>query len=159
MVAGTARTIYDVFGNFQSSFVKALENWDFATTHRDAIERMKAQRSAFTTITEEIRDYCAQECDLLGQLMMEFRKVCLDNSLRPRTWNGAGKIAAALHDAMGTIKAKELDKLVPVPLRKLAHAGYYGGRFEVFRIGAVGDAFEHDIASAYPAKMLHLPCL
>jgi hypothetical protein len=42
----------------------------------------------------------------------------------------------------------------------MAHAGYYGGRFEVTHIGRLAQTvYEHDIRSAYPAAMLRLPCL
>lgn len=159
-VKGSTRTIYDVFGNFQSSFVNALEKWDFGFKHRATIERMKRQRESFSTITQEIRDYCKLECQLLGELMDEFRSVCLSVDLRPKTWNGAGKLASALHHTMQTIRAAELEKLLPAGLKRTAHAAYYGGRFEVTRLGMICDeVFEHDIVSAYPAHMLTLPCL
>jgi hypothetical protein len=36
---------------------------------------------------------------------------------------------------------------------------YYGGRFEVSRIGSIsGPVYEYDLRSAYPAGMLDLPC-
>jgi hypothetical protein len=42
----------------------------------------------------------------------------------------------------------------------LASAAYYGGRFEVTRIGAIGGPiFDYDINSAYPDVMRDLPCL
>jgi hypothetical protein len=40
-----------------------------------------------------------------------------------------------------------------------ANPAYYGGRFEVSRIGSVsGPVYEYDLKSAYPAAMLDLPC-
>lgn len=40
-----------------------------------------------------------------------------------------------------------------------ANAAYYGGRFEVSRIGFIpGPVYEYDLNSAYPAAMLDLPC-
>lgn len=40
-----------------------------------------------------------------------------------------------------------------------AKATYYGGWFEIFMHGHVGDAWEYDINSAYPAIIATLPCL
>lgn len=40
-----------------------------------------------------------------------------------------------------------------------ARSTYYGGWFEIFMHGHVGDAWEYDINSAYPAIIATLPCL
>src|SRR5205814_451985 len=40
-----------------------------------------------------------------------------------------------------------------------ANLAYYGGRFEVSRIGFIpGPLYEYDLRSAYPAAMLQMPC-
>jgi hypothetical protein len=165
-IKGTSRTIYESFGFFQASFLKTLKAWNVGTPDvRAEIEANKAERGE-VAIGRRQRDYCAMECDLLAELMEQFREVCHDPAvnIRPRTWNGAGKLSAALHKSHGTITAETLAELlapeIQVGLFDMANAAYYGGRFEVTRVGAIrGPIFEDDIHSAYPAAMERLPCL
>ena len=77
----------------------------------------------------------------------------------PRTWNGAGKIASALLKRHGALTAKRLEEITPPAVLDLAHAAYYGGRFETTVVGRLDATWEHDIGSAYPAEMVKLPCL
>lgn len=157
---GSIRRIYDTFGFFGKSFIGSLKAWDVGADRLALIEKLKPQRSTFTTITQEIRDYNKLECDLLAELMEKFRSTCEDCDLHPRTWNGAGKIASFLHRTHGTVRAKDLAKLVPKGVLRMAHAAYYGGRFEITRAGRLPmPVWEHDINSAYPAAMQALPCL
>lgn len=168
-IEGTSRTVYETFGFFQSSFLKTLNAWNIGTpAERAEIEVNKAERGA-VAIDKRQRDYCALECRFLGELMEQFRSVCLDPAvnIRPRTWNGAGKLSSALHTTWGTMTAEDLGLrlagLLPgrgADFLRAASAAYYGGRFEVTRTGAIaGPIWEYDIHSAYPAAMRGLPCL
>lgn len=170
--AGSTRTIYDTFGFFQSSFLKAMELWEVGADYRAFVQTQKADRENFSGITPDIRRYCAIECELLAEMMERFRATCLAAGIRPRTWNGAGKIATALMKEHNCIKSGRhrkkstreaqptLEELTPAGLRQLAQEAYYGGRFEVTRCGQIDQpVHEHDINSAYPAAMLKLPCL
>ena len=159
---GTTRTIYDSFGNFQSSFLAALNRWNVGAEHWSAIKAGKDARGtvAFNRITPAIRRYCAIECDLLADLMGEFRSACLAGGIRPQTWNGAGKLAAALMRDHGVMRSADVAKHCAAGLLTMAHEAYYGGRFEVTRCGLVDRPVdEFDIKSAYPAAMRELPCL
>jgi hypothetical protein len=98
--------------------------------------------------------------------MTAFRGVCLGMDLRPRTWNGAGKLASAMLDKHHALARREVEATVAEPVLNMATRAYYGGRFEVTRIGWIGGkkggggpVYEHDISSAYPAAMTELPCL
>lgn len=164
--AGTERTIYDSWGNFQGSFLAALNKWNVGREHWEAIAKGKAGRESFSRITTEIRRYCRIECELLAEMMTAFRAACLDAGIRPRTWNGAGKLAKALMHEHGMVKARDgkrakgLESLVPKGLLDMAHEAYYGGRFEITRCGMIDRIVrEFDINSAYPAAMQSLPCL
>lgn len=160
VVPGSARTIYETFGFFQQSFLKAIQSFDVGKKHWAMIDRNKENRGNFKRMTKEIRKYNRIECELLAELMESFRKVCYDNGLRPKTWNGAGKISSFLHDKHGTTTAQQLGRLVPDGVLAMAAAAYYGGRFETMRAGEVkGPVYEADIGSAYPAGMPLLPCL
>lgn len=159
-VEGTTRTIYEVFGFFQMSFLKAIRAFDVGHGEWERIERNKAERGTFVRITDEIRHYCAAECALLAEMMEKFRAICAEANIIPRTWNGAGKLASALHEAHETITAARIRETVPAGAVGMARAAYYGGRFEVTHVGDIpGPVYEHDIRSAYPAMMAGLPCL
>jgi hypothetical protein len=154
------RTIYDTWGFFAMSFLKSIQAWDVGAEHWETIERNKNERQDFARMTPEIRRYNRIECELLAEMMTKFRSVCFAADIKPKTWNGAGKIAAFLHHQNGTLRAKELAKLAPVGLIRMAHAAYYGGRFEITRAGLIDQpVIEQDINSAYPDAMRSLPCL
>jgi hypothetical protein len=156
---GSTRTIYDTQGFFQCSFVRALELWGIGKAHLATIAAMKADRATFVGLTDEVRRYCRIECDLLAEMMEAFRTQCVATGMVPRSWNGAGKIASALLKQHDAITAARLAAITPPEVLDLAHAAYYGGRFETTRVGRLPPVFEHDINSAYPSAMLDLPCL
>jgi DNA polymerase type B, organellar and viral len=164
-IPGTARTIYEGFGFFQKSFVNALADFDVGTKRERArIAKTKNQRANFSRMTREVRDYCLSECAMLAEMMEKLREGCLsapEGGMMPRTWNGAGKLAEALHIKRGTIETKALvPPLMPSGVLMFAEAAYYGGRFEVRLIGRIAcPVYEYDLASAYPASMRGLPCL
>lgn len=160
-IKGSARTVYETFGFFQQSFLSAIISFDVGAEHWETIAAMKAARSEFTGMTDAVRRYCAIECDLLAAMMEKFRTVCLAAGLRPRTWNGAGKLAGALHTSHETMTTVAAHAAVPQGgVWDHARDAYYGGRFEVSTIGEVpGPVYEYDLRSAYPAMMLKLPCL
>jgi hypothetical protein len=163
-IQGSTRTIYDVWGDFQGTFLGAISKWAIGTEEmRERIRVMKEARRNFETITDEIREYCAIECDFLAKMMVEFRAVCLASGIRPRTWNGAGKLATSILDQNAVITKKLVESRIPEKVLVMAQHAYYGGRFETSHIGWVSEpgkkVWEHDIASAYPAAMLGLPCL
>jgi DNA polymerase type B, organellar and viral len=158
-VKGSTRTIYDVQGFFQCSFLKAIELWGIGVEHHAAIGAMKDDRSKFQGLTRKVRDYCGIECRLLAEMMEAFRVQCVACGMVPATWNGAGKIATALLKAHNALTAKRLAEITPPSVIELAHAAYYGGRFETTWAGRLPPTWEHDIGSAYPAGMTELPCL
>lgn len=160
-IKGTQRTIYETFGFFQKSFVKVLKEFGVASEAELArIVANKERRGEFTSIDQEERDYCALECRFLAELMERLRTYCTDAGIKPRSWSGAGKLAAALHTREKTVKREVVDLAVPSEVVGLANAAYYGGRFEITRTGLINErVYEYDIRSAYPAAMGELPCL
>jgi hypothetical protein len=160
-IAGSQRTIYETFGFFQKSFLKCIKDFNVGTAdQRSSIEENKARRSSFETIGQEERDYCELECQLLADMMTNLREYCHAAGIIPKTWNGAGKLASALHSLHGTPKSSEANLWVPQEVQTLAGMAYYGGRFEITRTGEIKDkVYEYDIRSAYPDAMRKLPCL
>jgi hypothetical protein len=158
-VKSTIRTIYESFGFFQSSFVNALKSWNIGARYIETIEKMKGKREVFSKTTKAIIDYNKRECELLAEMMKEFRKVCLQSGIRPRFWSGAGKLAEAMHDKHQTLTKEQVEVITPQGLLIDANKAYYGGHFEVSGIGAFKDVYMYDLKSAFPSAMLHMPCL
>lgn len=159
-VEGTRRTIWETFGFFQTSFVRSLKNFGVGLDKLEQIEKMKAAREDFETMSAEIRDYCRLECQYLAEMMETLRGYCIGADIVPRTWSGAGKLAARMHADHKTTRRDDIAVTVPPEVLTMAQAAYYGGRFEVTRIGNIpGPIYEYDIRSAYPDAMRHLPCL
>ena len=161
VIKGSQRTIYETFGFFQKSFLKVLQEFEIAgKSDLERIASNKDARSEFKEITDEIRAYCALECSYLAQLMERLREYCNEAGIVPRAWSGAGKLASAMHAAHDTPKGSSLLDVIPPEVAAMANMAYYGGRFEITRVGAIkGTVHEYDIRSAYPAAMPRLPCL
>lgn len=160
--AGKARTIFETFGFFQKSFVKCITEFDVGTKEgRERIIANKARRSDFAEITQEEREYCKLECEYLAELMERLREYCDAAAIKPRTWNGAGKLASALHKREKTPRAdSQTLQTIPRGVLDFANMAYYGGRFEITRTGMIdAKVYEYDIRSAYPDAMRLLPCL
>lgn len=153
--------IYEVFGFFQTSFVKSLAKWNIEVQDPEALEGMKASRSLFDDdMREQIIHYCQTECRLLSQLMTELRDALRDVGIVPNSWCGAGSIAAALLHREGVREHHVIEPEVFTPaLRKACLHAYYGGRTELFIQGSFPTVTEYDICSAYPAIALDLPSL
>jgi hypothetical protein len=101
----TTRTVYDVFGFFQSSFVSTIEKWNIGTEQERAfIAENKDKREDFAGVTAGMIDYCTLECRLLASLMSAFRKVCMEADIVPKEWSGPGWIAARLLEKHGIPK-------------------------------------------------------
>jgi hypothetical protein len=166
-IGGTWITVHDVGTFFQCSFVKVLNDWQIGTEEeRASIAADKERREVFVTMTARELSYNALECRLLAEIMEQFRQVCLDTMAAPKVWEGPGHLAAAMMRDHGVPRSKEIvQKVIPngpgVPkeLWHFANDAYYGGRFEVFKIGHVKGVVEHDICSAYPSAYRALPCL
>lgn len=160
-IKGSQRIIYETFGFFQKSFVKVINEFDVRTLlERESVAADKERRADFSEIGDRERAYCALECEMLAELMEKLRGYCHAAGIVPRTWNGAGKLASALHKLHGTPKGQEIKDTVPKEVLDLANMAYYGGRFEITRTGKIeGKIHEYDIRSAYPDAMRRLPCL
>lgn len=159
---GSARTIFETFGFFQKSFVKVIHEFEVGDAEgRAVITENKARRGDFTEMSAEERGYCKLECEYLAELMEKLRGYCHAAGIRPRTWNGAGKLASALHKREKTVRAdSEIIRAIPQAVHDYANMAYYGGRFEITRTGMINQpVFESDIRSAYPDAMRDLPCL
>jgi hypothetical protein len=171
----TARYIYDVFGLFQNSFIKTAMAWGLADAASiEAISDMKNRRAEFTAATLEMLDYNSHECRMLAQLMTRFREHCYALGIYPKEWSTAGFLADALmvlhHRPKRPLTADERKaghNSGRTPRWPERHTEFeaatpyanFPGRQEATRGGHICDkVYRHDVHSAYPSKLLGLPC-
>ena len=98
--------MYDVFGFYQSSFlkvVKSLQKLGLTTGEEVAtIERDKARRQNFDQVPlEEVRTYTELELRKLSLAAIKLRDGFDYMKIRLGSWSGAGAAAAALIHARG----------------------------------------------------------
>lgn len=154
---GRVAKVYDVFGFFQSSFVKALEKWNFDVPK--GVEDMKQERSKFDpSIKRTIIDYCLEECRLTSLLMDELEHALNEVDLSISNWIGAGAIASALMQRNQVRDHHQYDAVWP-GVEPAILSAYFGGRVELFRQGEFPRVWDYDISSAYPSIAIGLPSL
>lgn len=156
--------IYDVFGFFQSSFLKACKSMPGAVKP-DEYETLfsgKGNRANFQpSDIAAVKPYTATELRVLARMMSILRGSMINEGIFVRQWFGAGSIAQALLKREN-VKAH----FWPVVTRELpdyqrwAHHAYFGGRIELLRQGFTPRRLHgYDIASAYPAVASQLPSM
>lgn len=164
---GTSRTVahirlWDVWGFFQSSFVKALREWLPESEQLiTSIEEMKEQRGEFSlAMHADICAYCVAECRLLVSLMDKLAQALWDAGLPLAHWHGAGAIAGKM---LRQHKVKEHVRTWDTWPKEIQDAclwAYFGGRVEIFQQGIIpGPVYDYDIRSAYPDRIALLPSL
>lgn len=158
---GDSVVVWDVFAFYQAKFTRALKNWKTCEQAViDEIEHMKEQRGEFAKMTaSQVKDYCDHECRLLAKLVRQLIETheTTDPPLPLKNFYGAGSTASALLTHM---RIKEYVAQPPEEMRDAVARGFFGGRFESSRLGAVNQrCWAHDISSAYPYQLTRMPCL
>lgn len=153
--------IWDVFGFFQGSFVRACTEW-LGADYPDLpmIAAGKLHRGDFTAdrMHTEVLPYCQAEVIALEKLCVLLHQYLSDAGVTIRRWDGAGAIAAAMLEAH-KIKLAKAD--ADAPIEEAARHAFFGGRIEVIQYGhATGPIYRNDLRSAYPAAQArHCPNL
>lgn len=151
---GRIVTINEVWGFFQSSFVKALESWKIEVTTR--LTEGKSDRGTFQNKElDRVEAYCKDECLKLVDLMNQLDKACEGAGIKPRSWIGAGSLASALLSSKGVASHIVYDIDLCDELEPIL-GSYYGGRVEMIRQGHYAGIQGYDIISAYPSSATHL---
>lgn len=154
--------IYDVFGFFQSSFLKACKSMPGAVdaSEYDTLFSGKGNRANFQpSDIEQVKPYTQVELTVLARMMTKLREAMIGEDIHVRQWFGAGSIAQAL------LKRENIkEQFSEVRTREIcdpqlwAHCAYFGGRIELLRQGATAKTlYGYDIASAYPFIATTLP--
>jgi hypothetical protein len=159
---GVTATVWDIFGFYQSSFVESCKRWKVITeAERLHLSAMKENRSTFNIEQwQQIKDYCHLECGKLQDLFERLRDAHIDAGLTLKSFFGAGSSASVLLQTMGVKQCMPVKDKLPKAVRVAAGYAFFGGRFEVSRVGPYrGKVYSYDIASAYPYQATRLPCL
>jgi hypothetical protein len=155
----SARTVWDIFRFFQSSFINSLITWRIADDKRlEHMSAMKDSRSRFDQLTtEEIHGYCKEECSYLAKLARELIDAHEAADLPLKSYFGAGSTASVFlkREGIGEQRGE-----IPEQMRESVACAFFGGRFENSYVGAFAQpVFDYDISSAYPYQTFRLPCL
>ena len=154
--------IWDMFSFVGSSFVSMVDKWKLCRSdaERNWLAEMKSKRGEFTESSiDEIRRYNQLELKLLHDGVAKLKSMCDETGYIPKAWYSPGSVASsafAKYDVAFHIARDE----IPPEINRIASEAYYGGRFEVSRLGQIDGPLHHyDIRSAYPAAMTTLPSL
>jgi hypothetical protein len=158
--------VWDTFACYQTSFVTVLENAAEGVLDADKvafIADMKSKRSDLASQSvETVQTYCLAECEYLANIFRDLL-VQLDRAgYAINRYYGPGPVVMKFFESIN-LKAYMADidytgyvggMPEVIPLR-----AYYGGRFEISKVGFCGNGWNNDLNSAYPAAMIQLPCL
>ncbi len=160
-VGGRSIVINDCGGYWQTTFYEAIRTWKVGSAEEwGVIEEWKARRSDFTLpLSSDVIDYNVLECKLLAELMTKLDQTALGLQIRLERYHGAGTLAEALLKKHGVDQFRSDDAGRPSALTEIIRCAFFGGRFENAVVGIVPTLHVWDIASAYPAAMVTLPCL
>lgn len=150
-------TIFDVWGFFQSSFIKACESYLPGNPLLDKIREGKGRRNVFTYADIDfITEYWKDENELGFALVNRLRELLYSVNLDITSWHGPGALASFVYRTRG-VAAHKAD--CGPEIYDAARYAYAGGRFERFHIGRYQQAWGYDINSAYPTAIAQLPSL
>jgi hypothetical protein len=156
--------LFDVFGFFQASFLKACKSMPGAVTpdEYDLLFSGKGNRANFQiSDVETVKPYTAAELRVLARMMDKLRASMISENIHVRQWFGAGSIAQALLKRENVVRhfwPLESENLSAPQL--WAHHAYFGGRIELVKQGATDKTlYGYDVASAYPYIATLLPSM
>lgn len=151
-------TIFDIWGFFQSNFVKAVESYLGENAQGlDLVKEGKAKREGFTFEQFEfIEKYWRIENQLLWEVVNKLREYLYQVDLRISKWHGPGALASFAYSKR-KIKEHKYDSTSEI--YEASRYAYAGGRFERFHIGRYEGVYGCDINSAYPNAISQLPSL
>jgi hypothetical protein len=151
---GRSARVWDSFGFFQGSFVKACADWGVEVPA--VVAEGKAARGSFTSADlPQIIAYNEVELRTLVELMNRLRDGLKAAGIGGCQWYGAGAAASRLFQLNGVRKA-----ICPTPpeIQEAVLGAYFGGRIEAGRFGRIeGPIWNGDVNSAYPHAMSMAP--
>jgi hypothetical protein len=148
--------IYDLFGFFGKSFIKAYE--ELVGPVPEILSEGKAARGDFASLSlDYVETYWRVEIGMLRDLADALRRNLYGAKLRITAWHGPGALASY---ALRQHSIQRHMAVCPTEVREAARYAYAGGRFEMFKLGrTIGPIYSVDINSAYPFGITRLPDL
>ena len=161
---GRSIKIDDVFGFYQSSFLKALQKEGMATDEiMERIEAGKQHRAGGFDgmISDEVKQYCFDECMSLSQMVDKLANAIKSAGLQNfQHYHGAGAIAQAFMRKYHLERHVIHDETFGSEIANVIRHAYFGGRTDCFKQGYfTTPTVQYDINSAYPTETLQLPSL
>lgn len=155
---GVTVTVYEIFGWFHKSYVKALTDYQIGSKEElELLSAEKSRRGEFLWAEiDEIAEYMRLELKLGPLLMNRIRDICLAAGFNPRAWYGPSALAL---EALRVNDVKKAMGTVPASVRHASQMAFAGGRFEDVRGGILSPVFSYDENSAYMSAALALPNL
>lgn len=154
--------IWDLYNFVGTSFVSMVKRWELAESkgQLDWLRFMKSKRTRFEQIgIAEVRCYNQLELELMTRAVARLKQLVGETGFIPKGWWSAGTLAGAAMDKYD-IHVHLGRESIPDRIAIAAREAYYGGRFEVSKLGQIdGPLYHADIHSAYPSAMIKLPSL
>jgi len=156
--------IYDILSFFNQSLLNTIERLQIKLNEEESniLIKGKKERINFDNMTlEEIILYNKTECIITEKIAGKIYSLMLESFYRDKkgklknlvitNFFGASAIASKL------LKDYEVSKLKPFEkFQDIFESSYYGGRFEILKIGVFKNVFKYDINSAYPSILKDL---
>jgi hypothetical protein len=159
---GVSVTIFDVFGFFHTSYMRALGK--FQIGRKETLEHIssgKHKRGSFTfSDLPFVLAYWRDEISLLPSLMDKLREACYSAGFYINQWHGPGALASYVLKENRVNDWHPKKGSVPKPVQLARRLAYAGGRFQDWKCGIYdGPTYTADINSAYAAAICYLPNL
>jgi hypothetical protein len=159
-IKGESVRIFDLYGFFQSGFVKACEDWlGKRAPDLTLVRRGKRRRGIFgPKDLRFMREYNAAELRLMVRLASGIKRAFDSAGIPLSQFYGAGAAGTAFLTQIGA--KRFIDRFQPTEVERAARHGYVGGRIEVPVYGELpGPIYRYDVHSAYPSAIAELPNL
>lgn len=159
---GTTVTIFDVFGFFHTSYLRALGKFNIGNKEElEIIVGGKHGRSSFTySDLPSVLRYWRMEISLLPPLMDKLRESCYSAGFYISQWHGPGALASYVLRENHVNEWHPKKDSVPKAVQLARRLAYAGGRFQDWKCGIYdGPVYTADINSAYVAAACYLPNL
>lgn len=157
--------LHDVGRSFVGGLESAIDEWltpeDYFPGDREIIRRGKERRkTGFKGFTiRDVADYSEAECVAAARMtrkLLDALKAALNLPISEPRLFGSGSIATSALKHFGVPKAKDCN----LNFEEIAKLTYFGGLIEADVVGLIPLTIDElDINSAYPSKMIHLPCM
>lgn len=157
--------IRDTGRAFLGGLESVINQWnpDLDVQQHEAIRRGKAARATHFVGwgPADLAEYSEAECIAHARVcrkLIDAVGAAAKVRIRPSQLSGSGSIAAAVLKHYGA--PKRTDNHEDTEADVLARMTYFGGLIEAPVVGLLSENVEgEDINSAYPSKMIHIPCM